>query len=121
MPFVVECDASDIAVSAVLNQGGCPITFMSRNLQGSEMHYPTVEKKAMAITEEVQKWSHFLARKHFTLKTDQHYVSFMLDNRKRTKIKNSKMKEWGIELPLFSYRPSKDNVAIDTYTCACCC
>ena len=37
LPFIVECDASDIAVSATLNQGGRPVAFMSRTLQGSEV------------------------------------------------------------------------------------
>ena len=87
MPFVVECDASDVAISATLNQGGRPVAFMSRTLHGSELHYPAVEKEATAIIEAVRKWTHFLSRQHFTLVTDQRSVSFMLDNRKRTKIK----------------------------------
>ena len=36
MPFVVECDSSDVAISATLNQGGRPVAFMSRSFQGSE-------------------------------------------------------------------------------------
>ena len=48
----------------------------------------------------------------------------MLDNRKRTKIKNNKIELWRIELALFSYdiqyRPGKDNVAPDTFTRAFC-
>ena len=34
-----------------------------------------------------------LTRQHFTIITDQRYVAFMLDNRKRTKIKNYKIQE----------------------------
>ena len=60
LPFTVECNASDLAVSATLNQGGHPVVFMSQTLQGSEQHYPTFEKEATAIIEAVRKWSHLL-------------------------------------------------------------
>ena len=52
-PFVVECDASDMAVSATLNQNGRPVAFMSQTLGKSEMNYPSVEKEADAIIEAV--------------------------------------------------------------------
>ena len=55
MPFVVECDALDVAISATLNQGGRPVAFMSRSFQGSELHYPSVEEEATAIIEAVRK------------------------------------------------------------------
>ena len=69
--FVVECDSSDTTISATLNQGGRPVGFMFRMLQSSELHYPAVEKEATAIIEAVRKWSDFLARREFTLITDQ--------------------------------------------------
>ena len=116
--FVVECDASEVAVSATLNQDGRPVAFMSRTLENSELHYPPVEKEVTAIIEAVRKWSHFLARRQFTLITDQRSVAFMLDSRKRTQIKNNKIQGWRLELASFSYtityRPGKDNVGPDT-------
>ena len=118
LPFVVECDASDRATSATLNQGGRPIAFTSRTLQGSEIHYPTFEKEATAIIEAVKKWSHFLSRQTFTLITDQRSVSYIFDSRRRSK--NGKVQMWRIELASFSYvikyRPRQRNVGPDTFT-----
>ena len=54
MPFVVECDASDVANSATLNQEGRPRAFMSRTLHGSELHYPAVEKEATVILKQFE-------------------------------------------------------------------
>jgi len=122
--FVVECDASDVAVSATLNQEGRPVAFMSRTLNNHERHYPAVEKEATAIIESIRKWSQFLQGKHFTLITDQRSVSFMLDNRKRSKIKNSKIQQWRMELAGFDYtikyRPGQENVAPDAFTRSYC-
>ena len=106
MPFVIECDASDTTLSATLNQGGRPVAFMSRTLQGSELHHPHVEKEATAIIGAVRKWSHFLSCHHFTLITDQRSVAFILDNRKLTKIKNNKIQGWRLELASYG-TPSK--------------
>jgi hypothetical protein len=98
-----NADTSEVALSATLNQAGRPVASMTRMLHGSELHYPAVEMEAMAIVDAVRKWQHFLARRHFTLKTDQRSVAFMFDSRKRTKIKNNKIQAWRLELGSFSY------------------
>ena len=68
----------------------------------------------------MRKWRHLLAGRHFTLVADQHSVAFMLDNRKRSKVKNNKIQVWRLELAFFcytvKYRPGKDNVAPDSFT-----
>jgi len=57
-PFVVECDAFEVAISATLNQGGRPVAFMSRSLSGSELYYPAVEE-VTAIIEAGKKMEPF--------------------------------------------------------------
>ena len=114
---------SEVAISATLNQAQLE-AFMSRSFQESDLHFPAVGKEATAIIEAVRKWNHFLSRQHFTLVTDQRSVSFMRDNRKRTKIKNNKIQCWRLELSFCSYTilylPGEDNAAADSLTWAQC-
>ena len=79
IPFEVETDASKVALAATLNQNGKPVAFFSRTLQGSELKHASTEKEAQAIIEAVRHWRHFLAGRHFILKTDQKSVSYMSD------------------------------------------
>ena len=120
LPLQLESDASDYAISAVLSQSGRPVAFMSRSLQASEKNYNIVEKEALAIIEAVRKWKHLLSPCRFKLYTDARSVSFMYDNRRRTKVKNAKINEWRMELGELTfdieYRPGKNNVAADTFS-----
>ena len=92
LPFVVESDASEVALSGTLNQGGRPVAFMSRTHQGSELHYPAVEKEAMALIEAVRKWRHFLAGRHFTLKTDHRPLHSCLTAENGLRLRTTKFK-----------------------------
>ena len=53
--FVVETDASNVAVSATLNQNSRPVAFYSRTLNRSELAQSSVEKEATAVIEAVRK------------------------------------------------------------------
>ena len=118
--FVVETDASDFCIAATLNQRGRPVAFFSRTLNNNEIKHHPVEKEAAAIVESIQEWRSFLLGRKFKLVTDQRSVSFMYDNRRRSKIKNDKIGRWRVELSEFkydiAYRPGKENVAADTFS-----
>ena len=124
LPLTVESDASDVAISATLNQGGRPVAFFSRTLTASERRHSSVEKEAYAIVEAIRKWRHFLVNTHFRLITDQKSVSFIYDNRQKGKIKNDKIQRWKIELSSYSYeviyRPGSENHAADALSRATC-
>jgi hypothetical protein len=50
-PFILEADASDKSIGAVLMQGGRPISFLSKSLGLKSAELFTYEKEAMAIIE----------------------------------------------------------------------
>ena len=122
-PFTVECDASDLAIGATLNQNGRPVAFMSRTHTKREQRYSAIEKVATAIIEAVRKWTHFLHARAFTLVTDQQSIAFMLDQRKRNKIKNTKIQQCRFELGTFEYtihyRPGLNNYVADLFSRIC--
>jgi len=117
IPFTIETDASNYAIAATLNQEGRPVAFFSRSLNQSERNHSSIEKEAYAIVESVRKWHHYLIGRHFTLVTDQRFVSFMFDQHHKSKIKNEKILRWRIDLMPYSfdisYRPGKLNSAVD--------
>ena len=96
--FVVETDASDFCIAATLNQLGRPVAFFSRTLHGSEIGHHAVEKEAAAIVEFIREWRHFLVGRKFKLITDQKSISFMFDNKRKSKIKSTKIARWRVEL-----------------------
>ena len=123
-PFVLETDASDIALAATLNQEGKPVAFFSRTLHGSELGHPPVEKEANAIIESIRYWRHFLTGKQFSLVTDQEAVSFIFDKKHKGKIKNDKIYRWKLELSTYNYsikhKPGIDNIVPDALSRAYC-
>lgn len=48
-PFVVACDASDIAVGAELSQRGKPVAFFSKKLLPAERRYHVTDREMLAV------------------------------------------------------------------------
>lgn len=81
LPFVLQCDASDIGVSSVLNQevGGklAPIAFFSRPFSPAERNYSTYEKECLAVVLGCERFRTYLEHKEFVVHSDNEALSWM--------------------------------------------
>jgi hypothetical protein len=68
--FVVETDASNVGVGAVLKQKDQAIAYISRSLTKSELNYIVNEKEMLAVVWALEKFRYYLTGRHFTLITD---------------------------------------------------
>mgnify|MGYP003471055216 FL=1 len=72
--FVLETDASDFAIGAILAQdqgkGLQPVAYYSRKLRGAELNYPTHDRELMAIFLAVKKWRPYFHGKSTRVLTD---------------------------------------------------
>jgi hypothetical protein len=59
-PFVVQTDASDVGIGAVLLQHNQPILFYSRKLSDAEVNYAVYDKELLAIVSAFSHWRHHL-------------------------------------------------------------
>ena len=115
--IVIETDASNSAIRAVMSQAGRPIAYFSKSLSMlQQKHYSTVEREALAIVEAARKWQQFVRCFPTIIKTDQKSVSFIFAPHK-SKIKNEKLLRWRLELSEYQYdiqyRPGIQNEAAD--------
>jgi hypothetical protein len=80
--FVLVCDSSVVAISAVLNQrrekGLAPIAFASRLLTTAESKYSIHKKEYLAVVWGFERFRVYLEHKVFTLHTDNQALSWLL-------------------------------------------
>lgn len=83
-PFVIDTDACEYGVGAVLQQGGHPIAYMSKPLGPKNGGLSTYEKECMAILMAVEQWRPYLHTDEFLIRTDQRGLVHLDDQRLST-------------------------------------
>jgi hypothetical protein len=81
---VIETDACDKGIGAVLLQDDHPLAFISRSLGPKHQHLSTYEKESLAILIVVDKWSSYLLHAEFCIKTVQRSLVKLTDQRLTT-------------------------------------
>ena len=70
LPVLIETDASQSGLSAVLLQEGRPISFMSKALTDTQSRYSNIEREILGVVTGVEHFHQYLFGRQFTLYTD---------------------------------------------------
>jgi transposase InsO family protein len=115
-PVIVETDASDFALGAVLSQRGednrlHPVAFHSRKFSPAEINYEIHDKELLAIVDSFKHWRRYLegAMHQVQVFSDHQNLEYFTT----TKVLNRRQARWaqelaGIDFKIF-YRPGAKN------------
>jgi hypothetical protein len=110
-PFVVQTDASGVAIGAVLMQDGHPIAYESRKMIPAELNYHAGEQELLAVIHALTVWRCYLEGAEFTVVTDHNPNTFMAS---KPDLRGRKAR-WSEFLQRFHftwvYKPGKVNIA----------
>ncbi|KAI4892166.1 hypothetical protein NFI96_028479 [Prochilodus magdalenae] len=120
-PFVVEVDASNVGVGAVLSQRSGeppklrPVAYFSHKLSPAERNYGIGDKELLAIKLAFDEWRHWLegAQYPFLVLTDHKNLEYL----RSAKRLNSRQARWSLFFSRFNfqitYRPGTRNTKAD--------
>jgi transposase InsO family protein len=102
--FTLVCDASDVAISAVLHQNRgedlAPIAYSSRLLSPAEPRYSIYEKECLAVVYGCEKYRSYLEHKEFHLITDNQALSWLPRHAKEL----GRIGRWVLRLGPFKFK-----------------
>ncbi|XP_063070441.1 uncharacterized protein LOC134461440 [Engraulis encrasicolus] len=101
--FVVQTDASEVGLGAVLAQvqegEEHPVLYLSRKLLPREKNYSTVEKECLAVTWALESLRYYLLGRRFTVVSDHAPLQWMARNKET----NSRITRWFLSLQAFNF------------------
>ena len=102
IPFVVESDASNEGIGAVLSQGGRPVAYFSKGLSTRHQVLSVYEKEMLAILAAIKRWHAYLMGRRFQIKTDHYSLKFLLDQKANTPAQQA----WIVKMMGYDYEVS---------------
>ncbi|KAG1956839.1 retrotransposable element [Pimephales promelas] len=120
--FIVEVDASDTGIGAMLSQRQgnpaklFPCAFYSRKLNPAERNYDVGDRELLAMKAALEEWRHWLEGAHlpFTVLTDHRNLEYI----KTAKRLNPRQARWSLFFSRFdfkvTYRPGSKNGKADS-------
>ena len=121
-PFVVEVDASDTGVGAILSQRASddrrlhPCAYFSRRLTPAESRYDVGDRELLAVKMALDEWRHWLegSTHSFQVWTDHKNLAYLKEARRL----NPRQARWALFFSRFvftlTYRPGVKNAKADS-------
>jgi hypothetical protein len=91
LPFVVETDACDNGMGAVLMQQGKPIAYISKALGERNRNLYIYDKEFLALILAVEKWRPYLQRSPFVIKIDHKSLTFLGEQQLQSELQRKAM------------------------------
>lgn len=119
-PFVLEVDASDFGLGAVLSQidedqNLRPVSFYSRQMCAAERNYPIYDKELLAVFAAFKEWRHLLlsSKEPISVITDHKNLEYFKSSKQLTR----RQARWAEFLAEFHFtlihRPGRENFCAD--------
>lgn len=107
-PVVLETDASEHSISAVLllKSPGTerPIAYWSKRLDAAQKNYSVVDKEALAVVKSCHRFSKYLLGRKFTIRTDQKSLLRIFSSDKGLPVTASgRLLRWALFMSGFDY------------------
>lgn len=110
LPTKLYTDASGVGLGAVMIQtqeDGIDkvVAYASKSLTETEKKYPQSQRESLAIVWAIERFSHFLLGKHFTLFTDNKASEYLFGNKDRTTTRAiTRAEGWALRLSMYSFK-----------------
>ena len=113
-PFVIETDACDVGIGAVLMQDGHPLAYVSKALGPRNQTLSVYEKEYLAILLAVDHWRQYLQVSEFVIRMDQRSLASLSEQRLHTKWQQKALtKLLGLQYNI-CYKKGTENSAADS-------
>jgi hypothetical protein len=92
-PFVIETDACDTGVGAILMQGDQLVAFLSKALTTQHKLLSIYEKEFLALIMAMDKWRQYLEAQEFIIRTDHKCLAYLTEQNLHSDMQRKAMSE----------------------------